>query len=102
MGKQTLKIDIKLCKAAREHSTDMKKHNFFSHTSPLPGKKTPADRAKKHGTSCRGENIAGGSDMPAKTFMQWFKSPGHHENMMGPHSQIGVGYHETQWTEMFK
>lgn len=100
MGRNALRIDVKLCEAAREHSTDMKKHDFFSHDSPLKGKRTPQDRAARHKTDCRAENIAIAGTASA-AFWGWFHSMGHHRNMMGEWSKIGVGNCEDRWTENF-
>ena len=46
--------------AAQNHSTDMVKFGFFSHTSPVKGKETPAKRIALTGVhgSTSGENIA--------------------------------------------
>lgn len=101
MGKNALRINVALCNATRMHSRDMKEHNFFSHMSPLPGKRTPQDRARMHGTFCSAENIYRGGTTAEGAFWSWFSSLGHHRNMIGPHSQIGVGHHEGFWTEAF-
>jgi uncharacterized protein YkwD len=101
IGKSPLKLNPKLCEAAREHSTDMEEHNFFSHESPLPGKRTPGDRAQRHGATARGENIYMGQPSADSAFWAWFFSLGHHKNMVGDYSEIGVGNHNRYWTQMF-
>ena len=101
VGKTPLKINPKLCDAAREHSTDMKEHKFFAHESPLPGKRTPGDRAQRHGASASGENIFMGNKTADAAFWAWFLSLGHHKNMLGGYAEIGVGNHDTYWTQMF-
>jgi uncharacterized protein YkwD len=101
IGKAPLKLNPKLCDAAREHSTDMEEHNFFSHESPLPGKRTPGDRAQRHGATARGENIYMGQPTPDSAFWAWFFSLGHHKNMVGDYAEIGVGNHDRYWTQMF-
>jgi uncharacterized protein YkwD len=101
VGKTPYKINAKLCEAAREHSTDMEEHKFFSHESPLPGKRTPSDRAQRHGASASGENIYMGSKAPDAAFWAWFGSLGHHKNMLGAYAEIGVGNHDGYWTQMF-
>jgi uncharacterized protein YkwD len=101
VGKTPYKINPKLCDAAREHSTDMEEHKFFSHESPLPGKRTPGDRARRHGASASGENIYMGSKQPDAAFWAWFGSLGHHKNMLGAYAEIGVGNHNAYWTQMF-
>ena len=47
-------------RAAFRHSRAMREHGFFSHTSPLAGQRTPADRVRKAGWESPyvGENIA--------------------------------------------
>ncbi len=101
VGKVPLKINPKLCDAAREHSSDMKEHKFFAHESPLPGKRTPGDRAQRHGASAGGENIFMGNKTADAAFWAWFLSLGHHKNMLGGYAEIGVGNHDTYWTQMF-
>ena len=60
LGLDPVSIDLQLVEVARGHSADMKKHKFFAHESPLPGKKTPWDRAKLGGTfSVRREHCHG-------------------------------------------
>jgi len=100
MGKSGLRINPGLCRAAKGHSKDMKEKGFFSHDSPVPGKRHFSDRARQAGASAHAENIAqarGGED----AFWMWFLSLGHHKNMMGPHTQIGIGRYDRYWTEMF-
>jgi len=102
LGLSALVIDPKLCDASRGHSEDMNKFKFFAHESPVPGKKTPGDRAAKEGTGWSGENIYMGSTSPKGANKGWFYSPGHHKNMFrGGHKKIGVGQYERHWTQMF-
>jgi uncharacterized protein YkwD len=101
LGLSALKIDLKLCAAARDHSKDMATLNFFAHESPVPGKKTPWDRAKNFDTTASGENIAAGYSDGNAANQGWFHSPGHHKNMLGGHKRIGLGVHGSHYTEMF-
>jgi uncharacterized protein YkwD len=101
LGLSALAIDLKLCAAARDHSKDMKEKGFFSHESPVEGKKTPWDRAKRFGTSASGENIFVGSTDGNAANAVWFHSPGHHVNMLGGYKRVGVGRHEGHFTQMF-
>ena len=50
LGLPALAIDLRLCEAAREHSQDMERLKFFSHESPVPGKKTfwRSGQARRH------------------------------------------------------
>jgi len=101
MGRSALRLDPKLCNAARDHSKDMVEKGFFAHESPVPGKRTPGDRATRAGTSAHAENIAMGSERAEGPFWMWFFSLGHHQNVLGDHATIGVGNHGKTWTEMF-
>jgi uncharacterized protein YkwD len=101
VGLPALTIDLKLCTAAREHSKDMREQKFFDHTSPVPGKNMPADRAKRVGTSCTAENIAMGVYDGKIANEVWFHSPGHHQNLLAPHRRVGVGRDGVWFTEMF-
>ena len=102
-GLQPLKVDPLLCLAARGHSEDMARLNFFDHTSPVPGKTTPFDRARKAGTLAGGENIFMGSSSGIEANQGWFHSPGHHKNLMSPgYEYIGMGRFGAHWTQMFR
>jgi uncharacterized protein YkwD len=101
-GLQPLLIDLKLCEAARLHSSDMESHRFFSHESPLPGKASPWDRARLAGTTACGENIYMGSSATIDALRGWFLSPGHHKNMLGETpTRQGLGHSGKYWTQMF-
>jgi uncharacterized protein YkwD len=100
LGLRALAIDVKLCTAARGHSDDMRRLNFFSHTSPVPGKETPGKRAALAGTSGGAENIAAGPSEGFGAVRMWWYSPGHHQNMLGSHGRAGLGRSEQLWTLM--
>lgn len=102
VGMQPLKIDLILGDASRDHSNDMKRLGFFSHTSPVSGKSSPWDRAKNFNTTASGENIAMGYPSPDAVIKGWWYSPGHHRNMMNPRfSRVGHGRVDRHWTQMF-
>jgi uncharacterized protein YkwD len=101
LGKAPLKINPNLCDAARDHCKDMAELKFFAHESPVAGKRTPGDRAKNFKASASGENIFMGDPSPDGAFWAWFKSLGHHQNMVREYAEIGVGHHERYWTQMF-
>ncbi len=102
VGLNALELDPKLCDAARDHSKDMAEKGFFAHESPVPGKRTPWDRAKNFGTTASAENIYSGGTNPAAANKGWFYSPGHHKNMFaGGHQRIGLGHHNGRWTQLF-
>lgn len=102
-------IDQRLQKAARQHSVDMIRKNYFSHTSK--DGTTFSQRVKNAGYTPRGmsvyrigENIAGGSGSyasPMSRHKAWMNSPGHRKNMLKPgfrHVGIGIanGTYKTQ------
>lgn len=102
LGLNALQIDLGLCAAARDHSNDMKRMNFFAHTSPIAGKTSPWDRAKRFRTSASSENIAMGTRDGRQANLMWFHSPGHHINMLNiSHKRVGVGRGDVYWTELF-
>ena len=101
LGLPVLAIDLKLSAAARDHSGDMQRLRFFSHTSPVAGKRSFVDRARRFGASSSGENIFRGRSSGLTAHNVWFHSPGHHRNMLGRHSRIGVGRAGTYHTQMF-
>jgi uncharacterized protein YkwD len=101
LGLAPVLIDPKLHLAARDHSKDMAEKKFFAHDSPVSGKKSPWDRAKRAGTSANAENIFMGNSSPEAANRSWFLSPGHHVNMFGNSRRGGMGRHEGYWTQMF-
>lgn len=101
LGLPCVRIDEKLTRAARDHSADMELLGFFDHTSPVPGKRTPSDRAARFGTSGGAENIANGHDSGPSAIRGWWYSPGHHRNMLGDHARTGLGRSGVLWTQMF-
>jgi len=101
-GMNALAVDPKLVEAARGHSKDMVEKGFFSHTSPVPGKRRFTDRARLAGTTAGGENIAYGTSDPKGANRMWFHSPGHFQNMFSPgYRRMGLGYHNRRWTQLF-
>ena len=100
-GLAVLRVDLRLTECCRDHSKDMRELGFFSHTSPVPGKRSFSQRAARFKTSARSENIAAGQQTGEGAIRAWWHSPGHHRNMLGGHSRIGLGRHETTWTQLF-
>ncbi|MDX1563994.1 MAG: CAP domain-containing protein [Phycisphaeraceae bacterium] len=100
-GLNPLLIDLKLCAAAEDHSRDMVRLNFFSHTSPVKGKEHFTQRAANFKTTSSAENIAAGQRSGEEVIQVWWHSPGHFANLMGRHRRIGLGRHRNTWTQMF-
>ena len=90
-GCRALRVDVHLTAAARLHSEDMARRNYFSHTS-LDGR-SPWDRIRAQGYAYgSAENIAAGQRTPAAVMTAWMNSPGHRANILNCSSAaIGVG-----------
>lgn len=85
--------------AAFEHSKEMLELNYFSHTSPTPGRektKSRVHRAKGWDTKF-GENIYRSSGIPinelgGRVMSAWQRSPSHHKILTNPEfNSVGVG-----------
>jgi len=104
MGLEALKIDERLVRGARKHSIEMRQRDYFAHDSPTPHLKTPSQRAQREGYAGGvSENIALGAADGRQAFWQWYKSSGHHRNMLVPsHTEMGCGSEAHHWwTQMF-
>ena len=98
-GLRRLRLSKRLSKAARKHSRDMVRRDYFSHTS-LSGASF-VDRIKRTGylsgaqSWMVGENLAWGAgsrSSPAQTVSAWMHSPGHRHNILtGRYVHIGIG-----------
>jgi uncharacterized protein YkwD len=99
MGQHAVKIDERLVRGARKHSIEMQQRNYFAHDSPTKHLRTPGLRCKREGYSGGvTENIARGAGTGTQAFWQWFKSSGHHRNMVNPgHTDLGCGAANHHW-----
>jgi uncharacterized protein YkwD len=99
MGLEALKIDERLVRCARKHSIEMRQRNYFAHESPTPQLRNPSVRAQREGYSGGvSENIALGASTGVEAFWQWYKSSGHHRNMLQPgHTEMGCGSEQHHW-----
>jgi uncharacterized protein YkwD len=100
-GLKVLRMDDRLLRAGRKHSKAMLELGFFDHGSPVSGSETPEKRCALEGASYSGENIAMGMESGESAFKCWYNSSGHHRNILGDHLTIGIGRHETHWTQDF-
>ncbi len=101
LGLEPQIIDVGLCVVARDHSRDMNTMSFFSHESPVEGKKSFSDRANRMGVrGASSENIFAGSQDGFSAADAWFHSPGHHKNMMNDSPRTGVGRYDGHYTQM--
>ncbi|MHC4934009.1 MAG: CAP domain-containing protein, partial [Planctomycetota bacterium] len=104
MGLHAVKLDERLLRAARKHSIEMQQKEYFAHDSPTKHLRTPGMRAKRDGYGGGvSENIARGASSGRQAFEQWFKSSGHHRNMVIPgHTEMGCGAaNHHWWTQLF-
>ena len=103
MGRWALRLYERLTLASHGHCADMAKGGFFSHISPVPGKRTPHDRAVKAGMAPSGasENIAINRS-PQGAHNAWVHSPGHHRNILGRSWRLmGPGNVGRYWCQNF-
>jgi uncharacterized protein YkwD len=88
--------------AAYNHSSDMFKNNYFSHTS-LDGSNT-GTRIERTGYKwmAYGENIAKGYKTEKEVLDGWLSSPGHCRTIMSSvYKEIGVAKVGDYWTQDF-
>lgn len=88
-------------KAAQDHSKDMVIYNFFSHTSPVIGKRSMSDRLRIVGISntSSAENIYDNNESEPTYWSfalslvdGWMDSPGHRDNILNSNlTYLGCG-----------
>jgi uncharacterized protein YkwD len=90
-GCKAVRTDAKLTAAARRHSTDMVRKNFFSHTSSDGS--NFVTRVKRAGyTQPASENIAWGQATGKDVVNAWLNSPGHRKNLLNCSVKaVGIG-----------
>jgi uncharacterized protein YkwD len=109
-GAAALTLNDQLGAAARHHSSDMAKKNYFSHK--LSNGDSPEENIRRYGYTHYtyfGENIAAGQESADKVFQMWEGSAEHAKNMRSKHFQeIGIGRAYSQkskykwyWTTTF-
>ena len=103
-GLPDLRRHIALEGAADEHSREMRRLNYFSHSSPTTGRETARKRVQMFGLNPMmvAENIfeCSGYDpnVVARFAVESFlNSPGHRKNMMNENvTHIGIGVYESE------
>lgn len=98
-GLAPLQWNGSLNSAAFAHSEEMLTLNYFSHTSPTPGRGDPSSRVRAAGVnpSRVAENIFQADGYPLETIAEvtvdtWLRSPGHRANILDPQvTHIGIG-----------
>jgi len=115
LGLDLLTVDERLVIAARQHSQEQVDLDYFDHMSPTARKRSPGNRVRlENYDGMAAENLAIGRDgyKAASVFEGWYRSPGHHRNMVGPHHPVGaatdaaaslwtllLGSGDTQWRD---
>ncbi|MEZ5977189.1 MAG: CAP domain-containing protein [Planctomycetota bacterium] len=91
LGLELLTIDERLVQAARKHSQHQVDNGYFAHESTDKRKYTPWDRMRIEDYEGGGaENLAQGRHDGKSVFEAWYRSPGHHRNMVGRHREFGA------------
>lgn len=105
-GCAALRTDARLTRAARVHSADMVRRNFFSHTGSDGS--SFVTRVKRQGyTSPASENIAWGQETGKAVVTAWMNSAGHRKNLLDCKVKaIGIGVvrrsdGRVYWTQEF-
>ena len=90
------------CAGSQGHADEMSRLGYFSHMSPVEGRRTPGERMRLAGYSFGvSENIAmtGGAQASHNA---WCTSSGHHRNLlMASHREIGIGANGRYWVQNF-
>ena len=99
MGLECLKLDELLSRLCTEHSQDMAKRQFFSHTgSNGKGYEQRVGDADWYGGPF-GEVIYSGSIIPIDVHDEWWKSENNRPKLYTPHlNRIGIGIINKTWT----
>jgi uncharacterized protein YkwD len=89
-----LKLNSKLNIAAKNKAQDMSTQHYFSHISPVDGKKwSDFIKESQYNYDEAGENLANGFDNPVEMVAAWMKSPSHKENILNRDvDETGIGY----------
>lgn len=106
-GCRSVRTDERMRTAARRHSADMARNNYFSHTG-LNGS-TFVDRlaaAAYPAAKASGENIAYGYADAAAVMKGWMNSPGHKRNILDCRARttgLGLAFRNrtAYWTQEF-
>jgi uncharacterized protein YkwD len=89
-----LRLNSKLNIAANNKAQDMSNQHYFSHISPVDGKKwSDFIKESQYNYDEAGENLANGFDNPTEMVTAWMKSPSHKENILNKDvDETGIGY----------
>jgi len=98
-GLRKLRVNSRLSEAARRHTVDMVKRNYFGHTSRSGSNVVARIARTGYMRGARawtvGENLAwgsGGRSTPREIMAAWMNSPGHRANILRSRfREIGIG-----------
>jgi uncharacterized protein YkwD len=92
LGLAPFELEERLDVAARKHSQEMVDLGYFGHISPVARNRSPSDRVRLEGYSGGvGENCLAGQVDGVGAFEGWYRSPGHHRNLVSGGIHLGVG-----------
>ncbi|MBF2478199.1 CAP domain-containing protein [Listeria marthii] len=101
-GVEEVAWDESVAKVAYGHSVDMKKNNYFDHTSPTQGDLSKRLSAGNVKYTKAGENIAYNYVDSAAAVEGWLNSKGHRENLLdGSYTYMGAGTYQKYYTQNF-
>jgi uncharacterized protein YkwD len=93
-GLSSLKTDVRLMKAARQHSAQMAVKNFFGHSGYDASSLREKFAKAGYPMTIAAENIAAVHATPDSVLRAWMKSPGHRANILNKSvREIGIGYY---------
>lgn len=113
VGLPPLKFNSQLARAAQEHTNNMAKGDFFSHSNPNGSSMGSRISATGYPFAYAAENIHAGGATPEEAVNGWMNSPGHRRNILSKKAkEIGVGYYflandggkvkyKHYWTQVF-
>ncbi len=98
-GLRALRVNRRLSAAASQHTNDMVRRGYFSHTSRSGSDMSDRIRRQGYLSGARswmlGENLAwgsGGRSTPRRIVQAWMASPGHRHNILTARfREIGIG-----------
>ena len=99
-----LELDRDLARAARSHSNDMARYDFFSHTgSDGSTVRTRVERYSNEDWGRVAENLSRGTNItPERTIREWMDSTGHRNNILDPNAtHVGVGVAQLEGASIY-
>lgn len=101
-GLNLFSLNPSLAAAAQQHSQYLASNPWGDAHREANGS-TPQDRAAQHGYSGPvSENVVGGSNATVEWgFNWWMNSAVHRSNLLGPYTEIGIGYAEGAYGRWF-